>query len=58
MATLVNRDVVIRIDGQEVTCRCIGQNPGLYWIRVLHPEGYEYMANADDFVRVADISNV
>jgi hypothetical protein len=53
MATLVNRDVVILIEGQEVTCRCIGQSPVGYWIKVLHPEGYEYMAHSGDFVRVA-----
>jgi len=54
MATLVNRDVVVRIDGLEVTCRCLGQSPSGYWIKVMHPDGYEYMARSEDFVRVAE----
>lgn len=54
MATLVNRDVIVRIEGCEVKCLCIGQSCADYWIKVRHPEGYDYMANSDDFVRVAD----
>jgi hypothetical protein len=57
MATLVNRYIIARIEGEEVKCRVLSQNPGLYWIKVMHPEGYEYMLSSDQFVRVAGESD-
>lgn len=55
MATLVNRDVVVKDGGGKmVVGRCVGQSAADYWIKVMLPDGSYLMANSDDFVRVAD----
>lgn len=56
MATLVNRDIIVRNpDGIAVLARVRGQNIEGGWMKCLSADGEEFMAQASDFVRVANL---
>lgn len=53
MATLVNREIVVRVDGREVVGRCTAQQyDGAGWIRVLCANGDMHLVEPNEFVRV------